>query len=119
MNIEQLQSQTFSIVEGTYVPYEEWEELIVDSYYSSGYASFSKDGFIVLKSENLEFGVDFDLYVKGDVDYDDGDYLNPPTTYVDILDEEVTVSGIYIDGNFVDVDESVKIFLSKTIKNII
>jgi len=119
MDINQLRNQKFSILEGTYVPSDEWEKVVVDSYYSSGYASFSRDGFVILKSENFEFGVDFDLYVSGDVDYDSGDYLNPPSTSVDILSEEVTISGIYVDGNFVDVDESVRKFLSKTIKNII
>lgn len=73
MNIEKFQNKKFQIVDGSYVSCDKWEERIVESYYSNGYASFSDSGFIIIESEDLKLEIDFDIYVSGNVDYDPGD----------------------------------------------
>jgi hypothetical protein len=118
MKIEHLRNQKFHILDGDYVPSSQWESMIAESYYSDGHESFSRDCFVTLKSEDFEFDVEFDVYVRGDVTEEKGDYHNPPMTYVDISEDKIIVSRICVDGEEVG-DSDLNQFLSKTIQNII
>lgn len=119
MKLDQLYDQKFSVIEGDYIPVDKWEDLIIESYYDCGAGSFSHDGFVIIKSQDFEISIDFDLYVRGVVNYDPGDYLNPPFTSVDILEDDINIHDVYIDGDISDVGLDVKRFLSKIIKSVI
>ncbi len=119
MKIDQIKNQIFHIVDGDYVPSDKWEDVISESYYSDGHESFYKDCCLTLKSDILEFDVEFEVCVRGEVIDDRGDQLNPPMIYVDILSTEVIIDHIVINGVDVNVDSDVKDYLSKLIKTII
>lgn len=44
---------------------------------------------------------------------------NPPETFVEIINEELSVNSVYVEDVLIDIGDDVKSYLSKVIKNMI
>ena len=91
---------------------DEWEELICEN---EGH--FSREGeFMIFEVDGLDLVITYDLDVSGRVEYDPGDYYNPPYSDFEITDESIDVTEVTLDDYNIELTKELKLLFSEVIK---
>lgn len=91
---------------------EDWEELICENegrfIRESEFMSFEVDGFNLV--------ITYDLSVSGRIEYDPGDYYNPPYSDCEITYEDIDVTEVTLDDYNIELTKELKSLFSEVIK---
>jgi hypothetical protein len=91
---------------------DEWEELICEN---EGH--FSREGeFMAFEVDGLDLVISYDLEVSGRIEYDPGDYYNPPYSDCEITDETIDVTEVTLDDYNIELTKELKKLFSEVIK---
>jgi hypothetical protein len=91
---------------------EGWEELICEN---EGH--FSREGeFMSFEVDGLNLTIVYDLSVSGRIDYDPGDYYNPPYSDFEITYEAIDVTEVTLDDYEIELTKELKDLFSEVIK---
>jgi hypothetical protein len=91
---------------------DQWEELICEN---EGHFS-SESEFMLFEVNGLDLVIIYDLDVSGRVDYDPGDYWNPPYSDFEITDETINVTEVTLDDYNIELTKELKELFSEVIK---
>jgi len=110
-----LDTKGLKIIDYDCVKSSEWENLICENE-----GEFSREGeYMAFDMNGLELVITYDLNVSGRVDYDPGDYYNPPYTDVDITSEDIDIIDATLDGYDIELTKDLmKLFLDVVKKHL-
>ena len=91
---------------------EDWEELICEN---EGH--FSREGeFMMFEVDGLDLVISYDLEVSGRIEYDPGDYWNPPYSDFEITNESIDVTEVTLDDHNIELTKELKQLFSEVVK---
>jgi len=91
---------------------EDWEELICEN---EGH--FSREGeFMMFEVDGLDLVISYDLEVSGRIEYDPGDYWNPPYSDFEITNESIDVTEVTLDDYNIELTKELKQLFSEVVK---
>jgi hypothetical protein len=74
------------------------------------------DQYMTFDCDGIEVMVNFTLSVDGRIEYDPGDYWNPPSGDVEITDTDVDITDVYIDDYDVELTIEMRRAFEKEVK---
>lgn len=84
---------------------------------------YENEGSFTKKYQTINFEdggkeviINFEVYVDGTIDEDNGDYWTPPSCEVEVTEKEVTIEEVFVDGELVKLDNEVLSKLEKLIE---
>jgi len=90
---------------------------------SLGDMIYENEGSFTQKDQSMSFDVDgkdvtinYEVYVEGTIDEDNGDYWTPPSCEVEVTETEVTINEVFIDGELIQVNNDIISKLEKIIE---
>ncbi len=91
---------------------DDWEELICENE-----GRFSREGeFMAFEVDGLDLVISYDLEVSGRIEYDPGDYWNPPYSDFEITNESIDVTEVTLDDYNIELTKELKHLFSEVIK---
>jgi hypothetical protein len=85
---------------------------------------YENEGSFTQKDQSMSFDVDgkditinYEVYVEGTIDEDNGDYWTPPSCDVELTDVDVTINEVFIDGELVSLDKEDFFKVEVSLKN--
>lgn len=107
-----LDLKELKLVDSDCSKFENWEELICENE-----GSFSREGeFMLFDMNGLELVITYDLDVSGHIEYDPGDYYNPPYTDVDINHQNIDVTQVTLDEYDIELTKELETLFSEVVK---
>ena len=101
-----------NLVDYDCVKSDSFEELICEN---EGH--FSREGeFLAFDLNGVELVIFYDLDVSGRIDYDPGDYYNPPYSDFEITDETIDVTQVTLDEHEFELTKELKLMFSEVVK---
>ena len=105
-------SRVDNLVDYDFLKSEDWEELICEN---EGH--FSREGeFMAFEVDGLDLVISYDLEVSGRIEYDPGDYYNPPYSDFEITDETIDVTNVTLNDYDIELTKELKELFSEVIK---
>lgn len=105
-------SRINNLVDYDFLKSEDWEELICEN---EGH--FSREGeFMAFEVDGLDLVISYDLEVSGRIEYDPGDYYNPPYSDFEITDETIYVTDVTLNDYDIELTKELKELFSEVIK---
>ena len=91
---------------------DEWEELICEN---EGHFSRESE-FMAFEVDGFNLVITYDLSVSGRIEYDPGDYYNPPYSDCEITYEDIDVTEVTLDDYNIELTKELKLLFSEVIK---
>ena len=91
---------------------DEWEELICEN---EGHFSRESE-FMAFEVDGFNLVITYDLSVSGRIEYDPGDYYNPPYSDCEITYEDIDVTEVTLDDYNIELTKDLKSLFSEVIK---
>ena len=91
-------------------------ESLSDKLYENEGSFTEKHQTITFEDNDKEVTINFEVYVDGTIDEDNGDYWTPPSCEVEITETEVTIEEVFVDGELVKLDNEVLSKIEKLIE---
>ena len=91
-------------------------EKLSDMLYENEGSFTEKHQTITFEDGDKEVTINFEVYVEGTIDEDNGDYWTPPSCDIEVTETEVTIEEVFVDGELVKLDNEVFSKLEKLIE---
>jgi hypothetical protein len=91
-------------------------ESLSDMLYENEGSFTEKHQTINFEDGDKEVTINFEVYVDGTIDEDNGDYWTPPYCEVEVTEKEVTIEEVFVDGEIVKLDNKVLSKIEKLIE---
>jgi hypothetical protein len=79
-------------------------ESLSDMLYENEGSFTQKDQYMSFDIDGKDVTINYEVYVEGTIDEDNGDYWTPPSCDVELTDVDVTINEVFIDGVLVSLD---------------